>query len=205
MILKEEGKIVAGCKSHKPKWQKTLFDQTVDYMRATCFRYSSSTDETDDILQEGYIKVFDNIGELDWKGDGALFFWVKRIMVNTAIDFYRKQKRHIDDSTELENILEETDEEQGYSDSDFSKEEISMHAILASDLSESELICAVQKLPQPFRTTFNLFAIEGIKHKDIAEIQDISIKTSTTRVLRAKKMLQEIIAEMCANKIVSIA
>jgi len=205
MILKDEGKIVAGCKSQKSKWQKNLFDQTVDYMRSVCFRYANNSGDTDDILQEGYIKVFDNIAQLEWKSEGVLYSWVKRIMVNTAIDFYRKRNRHIDDSAELDNLIEEPEEENGYSDSDFSKEDISVHAIFASDLSESELIGAVQKLPQPFRTTFNLFAIEGLKHKDIAEIQDISIKTSTTRVLRAKKLLQQIIAEVCAKKITSIA
>ncbi len=207
MKLKNEKDIYTGCKERKGKWQKELFDQTADYMRAVCMRYASCADEADDILQDGYIKVFGKIDQLEWQGDGSVYGWVKRIMVNTAIDQYRNQiSRKTDSIDEQYDLFDETvDSVMTFEDSDMDREKISVQAIYDTQLSGEELVMAVGLLPQPLRLTFNLFAIEGMKHRDIADMLGIPIKTSTTRVLRAKHHLQGIIAMMCAEKLTQLS
>ena len=206
MKLKNEKDIYTGCRSRKGKWQKELFDQTADYMRAVCMRYASCADEADDILQEGYIKVFGKIDSLDWQGEGSLYGWVKRVMVNTAIDHYRSQAAQKTENIDRQHHLIDDDPsgDASFEDTDMNSEKISIQAIYDAQLSSEELVMAVGLLPQPLRLTFNLFAIEGMKHREIADMLGIPIKTSTTRVLRAKQHLQGIIAQMCAEKITSL-
>lgn len=205
MILTDEEKIVAGCQKGKDRWQRELFLQTVDFMRAICMRYASCPEDADDMIQEAYIKVFEKIERFQYNGDGSLVGWMRRVFVNTAIDFYRRQAQLKNESLDENDAVTDDNASFAVEDSDFDKELITVQAIYESQLTETELLVAVRQLPDPLRLTFNLFAIEGMKHKDIAELLGIPLKTSTTRVLRAKQHLQSIIADMSAKKLVSIA
>jgi len=127
--------------------------------------------DAEDILQEGFIKIFDHLGDL--KTDAALVGWMKRIMVNTALKLLSKRKRR-GETDELDN-LQEPSQEVGP----------------ISEMSEQEILRQVAELPDGYRTVFNLYAIEGYKHKEIAEMLGIEESTSRTQLLKARKILMK--------------
>jgi RNA polymerase sigma-70 factor (ECF subfamily) len=182
-----EQDLVSTCKEFNPAGQRLLYYQYAPKMKAVCLRYSSNPEEAKDILQESFIKVFSKIHSFSNKG--SLEGWIKRIVINTAIDYFKKNKKYM-----YENI-------ETYIDSDIlNKKE---HDILeinlnegsdqasVFDFSEKELMNAINVLPEPFRLVFNLFYMEDHSHKNIAELLSIEENTSKTRLFRAKKLLQK--------------
>ena len=145
-------------------------------MRGVALRYANNADEADDILQEAFIKVFDQLET--YKEQSKLGGWIHRITVNTALQLYRKQQTR-------KTHQEEYGLEQEYFTSNESLENLSMEALLAK----------IQQLPDGFRIVFNLRAIEGFTHKEIAEMLEISEGTSKSQYARAKKQLQKMINE----------
>lgn len=143
-------------------------------MYGVCLRYTSNTDEANDLLQEAFIKVFNNIAKFQNKG--SLEGWVRRIVVNTCIDNFRKNNKYIDDKNidDVSYALE--------SDSD-----------ILGDLNYKEILYVINKLPDGYKTIFNLFAIEGFSHKEIAEELNISINTSKSQYSRARKSLLKLL------------
>jgi RNA polymerase sigma-70 factor (ECF subfamily) len=142
-------------------------------MLGICMRYATCQEEAEDIMQEGFVKIFMNIKE--FKGDGLLVAWMRRIMINTAITHYHKMRKHRyhDD---LEEVRESKFEDQGWGEADFSKE---------------ELYKVIQRMPEGYRMVFNLYAVEGYKHREIAEILTIDENTSKSQYSRARRWLQE--------------
>jgi len=140
-----------------------------------CLRYSYDYEEAQDVLQIGFIKVFNKLETYNF--EGALEGWIRKIIVNTALDNIRKNKRN-NESIELEKI-------------DFqlnNNEENGFDALNAEDL-----LTIIQKMPTGFRTVFNLYAIEGYSHKEIAEQLNITISTSKSQYSRARVYLQNIL------------
>ncbi len=177
MSTKEE--IIQGCKKYNAHYQKALYTQYAPAMMSLCLRYSSSRDEAKDFLQEGFIKIFDKIGQ--YKEEGSFEGWMKRIFVNTAIDYIRKNNNKsfigIESLPEANSV-----EEQEYNEYDHSKE---------ISYSHEELLTAINSIGDDFKIVFNMFIIENYSHKEIAEILSIKEETSRSRLIRAKHKIKE--------------
>jgi len=164
--------LIGRLKKGDRKAQKELYDKYSKIFYVICLRYAANTDEANDLLQEGFIKIFLKIKQ--YSGRGSFEGWMKKIIVNNAINNYHKtrKQRYKEDIDNLYNL--ESDDKY-YEDTDFTYE---------------ELITLIQKLPKGYRTIFNLYAIEGYKHKEISEMLNISESTSKSQYHRAKKILQ---------------
>jgi RNA polymerase sigma-70 factor (ECF subfamily) len=147
-------------------------------------RYADDPEEAKDILQTGFIKVFKGIE--NYKGDGSFEGWIKRIVVNTAIDNYRRKKvKPIVTDSELTDRLGDHVEDEVEDDS------------IYNQIPVAEVMEAVQKLSPAYRTIFNLYVLEGYNHNEIAEMLDISVGTSKSNLSKARmnlrKMLQPLV------------
>ena len=183
----DEKELYIGCLNKKDIVRKEFFDRYFSVMHTICLRYADSVENADDLLQEGFIKVFQNIEKFSWKGTGSFVSWVKTIFINLAINEYRKKSRlqisRIDDS---ENELYDSDSE---------NDDDSIIELALDIFTHNDIVKYISELPHNFRIVFNLFALEGMKHKEIAQLLNISIKTSTTRYLRAKSKLKVILTK----------
>lgn len=144
-----------------------------------CLRYTKDKETAEDILQDGFIKVYQAIGK--FKGTGSLEGWIRRIIVNTAIEFHRKHANMYP----IENLDTVVNQDSGHD--------------LISDISKKEILALIQALPPGFRTVFNLYAIEGFTHREIAEKLDISEGTSKSQLARARQKLQEKVHRLKKN------
>jgi len=171
-LIFTEAEIVEGCKAGKRELQKALYTRFSGKMFAVCLRYSKSREEAEDILQDGFVKVFHSIQQ--FMGTGSFEGWVRRIMVNTALEALRKKKLDFSsfDIAHAGNQPDETFD-------------------LTGKLSAQDLLTIIQELPNGYRTIFNLYAIEGYQHKEIAVMLNISEGTSKSQLARARGMLQE--------------
>ncbi len=172
-LKQEERNLITAC-ANKERWaQQQLYKEHYSKMMGVCLRYSNNKEDAQDILHEGFIKVFKNIAK--YQPGTSLSAWIRRIMVNTSIDFYRKNVRR---RTE--------DIEQAYSIS-------SSDADAISQVTEKEILVAVQQLSPAYRAVFNLYIIEGYSHKEIAEKLDITESTSRSNLVKARMKLKEIL------------
>ena len=167
----EEEKLVRGCVKGKARAQEQLYHQHYRTMFGVCLRYCKDRDVAEDVLQDGFIKVFKNIGK--YRGSGSLEGWIRRIMVNTALEHHRKSSRFI----ALTDLEEAMSEDAGHD--------------VVDEMSGDEIMQLIQELPDGYRTIFNLFAIEGYTHREIAAELNISEGTSKSQFARARKQLQE--------------
>jgi len=141
-------------------------------------RYAGDADDAKDIMQDGFIKVYKNIHK--FSASGSLEGWVRRIMVNTAINHLNKSKKHkhsISISNETESVLEISDE-------------LAEDELLSGNFSHDQLLKALNNLSEDFRLVFNLYFIEEYSHKEIAELLDINENTSRSRLARARTQLK---------------
>jgi RNA polymerase sigma-70 factor (ECF subfamily) len=168
-----EKEIVAGCIEGRHSAQQMLYDKYSRLLLGVCNRYTQNIEEAEDVLQEGFVKIFLNMKE--FKGEGSLVAWMRRIMINTAITHYHKMRKHRyhDD---LEEISETRLEEHSWEESEFTNE---------------ELYQLIHQMPDGYRVVFNLYAIEGYKHREIAEILGIDENTSKSQYSRARRWLQD--------------
>jgi len=175
-IKSKEQNIVKRCLQGDQKAQRQLYQTYANKMFAVCLRYGSGRQDAEDILQEGFIKVFKNLERFQFKG--SFEGWVRRIIVNSAIEHYRKNLKwkYTEDAQEV-NIA--------------SKEIGVIQALNADDLMK-----LVQKLPVGYRTVFNLFVIEGYAHQEIAEMLDVSESTSKTQLFKARAALKVMIEQL---------
>ena len=174
--------IINGCKHNKLKYQKKLYDLYKDKMFAICLRYAKSREEAEDVFQDAFVKVFKNINQFNFEGsfDG----WIRRIFVNTAITNYKlNKKRYFKDEIDV---------------TDWERESFELDE---ADFTMDELMKVINELPAGYRMVFNLYAIEGYKHREIAEILEIDINTSKSQYSRAKKILQEKLKKLAKIKI----
>ena len=168
-----ENDILVGCMKGKHSAQRKLFEKYSRLLLGVCNRYAQSIEEAEDILQEGFVKIFLNIKE--FKGEGSLLAWMRRIMINTAITHYHKMRKHRyhDD---LDEVQETRFEESTWNEADFTRE---------------ELFKVIHQMPDGYKIVFNLYAVEGYKHREIAEILNIDENTSKSQYSRARRWLQE--------------
>lgn len=173
--MSEEKYIIKGCLKGDRKCQKMLYEKYASKMFSVCLRYSASYYEAQDVMQDAFIKVFENLES--FREEGSFEGWIRRIMVNTALNHIKKnaKDRLIKD---IENI-NETEIDDG---------EVAKRTV---NYSNNELVGIVQKLPTGYKTVFNLYVFEKFKHKEIAEMLDISENTSKSQLSKARVYLQK--------------
>jgi len=180
LSFEQEEKILKGCQADNAHYQKELYSLFAPTMFGICLRYASDYHTAEDILQDGFVKVFRNIKK--FRGEGALEGWIRRIFVNTAIEYYRKTARSFRFSP-LEIVAEK-----------------SFDDVSLLDLELNELLSLIQKLPDGYRLVFNLYINEGFSHDEIAKKLNINIGTSKSQLARAKKYLRKLIKEQKARE-----
>jgi RNA polymerase sigma factor (sigma-70 family) len=163
--------IIQACKKGKRKAQGQLYEAFSGKMYAVCLYYSRNKDDAEDLLHNGFIKVFQKIDQ--FKGDGPFEAWIRRVFMNTALELFRKK-----------NILYSINDEIEYHDF---KEE----ADVISQLSTTEIIHLIQELTPAYQMVFNLYAIEGYTHKEIGNMMGIAEGTSKSNLARARAILQK--------------
>ena len=163
--------MVTGCLNGSPTAQRALYETYSRKMMGICLRYADGYDEAQDILQDGFIKVYQKLGS--YSGTGALGGWMARTMVNTALDHIRrnKQNKQTLDIETTEYLVPEDE-------------------TTLSALGTKELLGLIQDLPPGYKTVFNMFAIEGYSHKEIADELNISENTSKSQFRKAKAYLR---------------
>ncbi len=172
--------IIKGCQKGKASAQRQLYHGYAAKMFAVCLRYCKDKTEAEDCLQEGFIKVFNNIDKYGFKG--SFEGWVRRIMVNTVIEMYRKKQPELL-VDEFPMLAESTAEE-----------------VYDSSFSHDELMEMVQELPPKYKLVFNLYVMEGFSHAEIAETSGISIGTSKSNLARARQWLKKSIENRLLEK-----
>lgn len=177
-VNSEDQKLVSSCLSGKNEGLEELYRRFSGKMFGICLRFTKNNMEAEDLLHDGFIKVLDNLKH--FRNEGPLEGWMRRLMVNTAINLFRRKKSSgkfnadIDEGYYLE--AEGTD--------------------IVSGLSAEELLGLVRDLPEGYRMVFNLYAIEGYKHQEIALMLGISENTSKSQFMKARRYLQVRIKEL---------
>ncbi len=149
-------------------------------MYAVCFRYAANATDAQDLLQEGFIKVYRNLHR--FRAEGSFEGWIRRVFVNTSIEHYRKK------SIQLSTVSEK--EEATIEDSDISA---------LDQMAEKDILAIIQELSPGYKTVFNLYVVEGYSHKEIGDILGISEGTSKSQLARAKSILQKKIAQYLSD------
>ena len=176
--------VIQGCRSGDLTAQKALYKSMSGKMFAVCLRYASDYHNAEDILQEGFIKVFRNIDK--YRGEGSFEGWIRRIFVNTSIEQYRKNVKL-------------------YAVSEIEDTNISNHDSNALDsLMTEDLLQLIQTLSPGYKTIFNLFVMEGMSHAEIAQELGISEGTSKSQLARARGILQTKIEKESSNLKISV-
>lgn len=168
--------LLEGCKAGNRKMQEMLYRQTSSKLLAVCMRYARDRMEAEDVLQMGYIRIFQKIRE--YRGDGSFEGWMRKVMVNTAIESYRKNLRTL-------NVVPlEDGYEQASAGVDF------------DNLGMQDLLGLIRKLSDGYRIVFNMYIIEGYSHKEISAELGITEGTSKSQLSRARAILKEEIIKM---------
>lgn len=175
-----ETQLIQACLREERWAQKELYEGSYGKMLGVCMRYSTCQEDARDILNEAFVKVFRYLSR--YQIGTSLDAWIRRIMINTAIDFYRKEMRHRHEDIELvyNNPSENSD--------------------IMSNYSAKEMLAVIQKLPPSYRAVFNLYAIEGYAHKEIADILNITESTSRSNLVKARTKLKEMLSHLYPQK-----
>ena len=176
--MQTEIQLIEQCLQNNKKAQKKLFDSFAPVLLGVCMRYTKDRSEAEDVLQEVFIKIYKSLGQFEDKG--SFEGWMKRITVNTAITHYRKNLKHAyqEDITEIREL------------------NISNNSYREAEFTHDELLGVIRALPPGYKMVFNLFAVEGYKHKEIAEMMNIDISTSKSQYSRARKLIQQKLEEL---------
>ncbi len=164
-------KLIKGCQKGKREYQQALYNKYSDGMYLIALRYSKMQQEAEDILQEAFLKVFNNIKT--FREDSSLAYWIKRIVVNTALN-HQRSKLYLYPMVDVNDLSER-----------------SVNETVLDGISYDELLKLIKELPTGCQVIFNLFAVEGYKHHEIAKMLDISEGTSKSQYSRAKAILTE--------------
>ncbi len=163
--------IIKGCLSGDMRSQEELYNLAAPLMYGLCLQYAGNEDDARDIMQEGFIKVFKKIGQ--YSGKGSIMGWIRRIMINTALEKFRKEVNTYD------------------IDENLTPEEETIENVVIDNLTAGEILKIIQELTPKYRLVFNLYAIEGYSHKEISELTGISEGTSKSNLSRARGILQK--------------
>jgi len=176
----EEQELIKACKKADISAMKVIYEKYYRIMMGICLRYLRNRADAEDMVQDGFIKIFKDIGT--YEGRGSFEGWMKRVMINSALAHLRKPKKEIN----AEGFADLTDQ------TDFAdeKEEISVkELIIKTDFTKEELIDAIHSLPPGYQQVLNLYIIDDFKHQEIAEMLHISIGTSKSQLNRGRKLL----------------
>lgn len=165
--------LIQGCIREERQMQEELYKRFAPKMFAVCLRYAGNAEEAEDILQEGFIKIFKKLS--GFRGEGSFEGWIRRIFVNTAIEHFRR-KRYLQPVTEKEEGTIEGN-----------------YLSVLDSLAEKDIINLIQELSPGYRTVFNMYVIEGYTHKEIGDALGISEGTSKSQLSRAKVILQDMV------------
>ncbi len=169
-----EEQLIKECKAGNAVAQKALYDRFSRKMMGVCLRYAGSREEAQDVLQDGFVKVFEKLGS--YLGNGSFEGWIRRIFVNTALDSYRRNRQ--------EKQLQDIDEV-GYA--------VASSDDVIADISAQDLLEMLNRIPPGYRMVFNLYVIEGYSHKEIADQLQITESTSKSQFSRARSYLIQLL------------
>lgn len=165
--------LIVGCIEGNRRMQEELYRRFSARMYAVCLRYAGNAEEAEDILQEGFIKIFKKIDS--FRSEGSFEGWVRRIFVNTAIEHFRRKRYLMPVTEKEENTIE------------------GKYTSVLDELAEKDILALVQELSPGYRTVFNMYVVEGYTHKEIADMLGISEGTSKSQLSRAKVILQNMV------------
>ncbi|HOZ69281.1 MAG TPA: RNA polymerase sigma factor [Chitinophagaceae bacterium] len=165
--------LIRGCMESDRRMQEELYRRFSPRMYAVCLRYAGNAEEAEDILQEGFIKVFKKLDS--FRNEGSFEGWIRRIFVNTAIEHFRRKKYLLPVTEKEENTIE------------------GKYTSVLDELGAKDIMALVQELSPGYRTVFNMYVVEGYTHKEIADQLGISEGTSKSQLSRAKVILQDMV------------
>jgi RNA polymerase sigma factor (sigma-70 family) len=184
-MIYDDSNIIEGCRKNKHRYQMALYDKYAPMLRAVCLRYVKIDADADDLLQEGFIKILQNVG--NYVETGSFKAWMKRIMVNQAINFLKKKKQ-----IEFTDLTGNED----YNDDESYNPEKTENKLIDGNIGPDKIIELMKQLPEGYRMVLNLYVIDGFSHKEIAEQLGISINTSKSQLSRARKTLLDMANEL---------
>jgi RNA polymerase sigma factor (sigma-70 family) len=187
--MNSDEQIIAGCIEGKRKAFSQLFNNYAPVMLGVCMRYCKNRIDAEDVMQDGFIKVFSQIHK--FRHEGSFEGWIKRIMINAAIDNYQSNLKKAFHE-EMNTISQAPDLADDQYDDDLPEE---------LNIPHTKLMEMIQELPDGYRVVFNLYAIENFNHKDIATMLGISENTSKTQLLKARKTLKKKIEALLQHHI----
>jgi RNA polymerase sigma-70 factor (ECF subfamily) len=174
-------KLVRDCLKDKLQAQRELYELFAKEMLGVCYRYTRSIRDAEDVLQEGFVKVFRNLGQ--YKSEGELGAWIRRIMVNTALNFLKRNRKY---------------QQEMYFTQEY------LHPVADDDpvvkIQAKELADLIRQLPHGYQVIFNLYAVEGYSHVEIGELLGISDGTSRSQYARARNLLITWIENFSSHK-----
>lgn len=172
--------LVKDCLKHKREAQKVLYEEFAPSMLGVCYRYTKSLPDAEEVLQEGFVKIFSRLHQ--YKGEGELGAWIRKIMVNTALTYLKTNKKYRQD---------------------LSFDDMPLHAVSSENpdviIQTKELAKLIRQLPTGYQTIFNLYAVEGFSHVEIAQLLGINEGTSRSQYARARSILIEWIKKFSIN------
>lgn len=179
----EELELSEQCRLGNNQARKQLYEQYAGRMLGVCLRYAGNRDTAQDLLHDGFLKIFDSFDKFTWRGEGSLRAWMERVMVNTVLQYLRKNDV-MNQTSPLDGLPEE------YEEPDVSEVEA---------IPRKVLMQFIQELPAGYRTVFNLYTFEDKSHKEIAQQLGINEKSSASQLFRAKSVLAKRVKEWITN------
>ena len=171
--------LIKKCTANDHRSQQMLYEQYKSVLFAICRRYIPNPQEAEDVFVEGFTKIFQKINQFE--GNGSFEGWMKRIMVNEALQYLRNSKK------------------MKFSDMNILNLDAADDFDIESDIEVREILALMDELPYGYRTIFNLYVVEGYKHQEIADLLKISINTSKSQLIFAKKKMAELIKKKLSN------
>ncbi len=168
-----ETDLIRGCINGDRRMQEALYNRFSPRMYAVCLRYAGNAEEAEDILQEGFIKIFKKLDT--FRSEGSFEGWIRRIFVNTAIEHFRRKRYLQTVSEKEENTIEGKD------------------ISVLDKMAAKDIMALIKELSPGYRTVFNMYVVEGYTHKEIADMLGISEGTSKSQLSRAKVILQGLV------------
>jgi len=168
--------LIKECKEGSAAAQKWLFDHFADKMIMVCGRYVKQETDAEEVMLDGFFKFFKSISSFQYQGEAALFSWIKKIMINECLMFLRNKNAFV--------ITAES-----------TAEHLPLQADILDKLNADEIYKLIVQLPVGYRTVFNLFAIEGMGHKEIAQLMGIAEGTSKSQLNKARQYLQKMLTQ----------
>lgn len=175
--MADEQRLATACRDGGRPAQRQLYEHYVEYMMLVCLRYIPNREDAKEALLDGFVNVYKNIGRFEYRGEGSLKAWIKKIMVNQCLMFLRRRTLPI------------------VPDEDYYDTGPSADTDALARLGMKELMQMIHGLPDGYRTVFNLNVLEGMTHKEIAELLGISENTSKSQLHKAKNLLQKTIIQ----------